>query len=344
MRVDAFDFDLPEDLIALRPARPRRSARLLVADRDTRVTSFENLADELRSGDLIVFNNTKVLPARLSGVRRRGDAEAKIEATLIKRLGPDRWRTLAKPGKRLKAGDRVDFSGLGAEVEEKGEGGEILFRFDRAGADLDQAVAEVGAPPLPPYIAQRRGADDADDADYQTMFAERPGAVAAPTASLHFDDVVMASLAQRGVKTATVTLHVGAGTFLPVKVDDTANHVMHSEWGEIDEAACAAIAAAKEARGRIIAAGTTSLRVLETAAEDGLEPWVGETDIFITPGYEFRLIDGLITNFHLPRSTLFMLVSALKGVERMQAIYAHAIAEKMRFYSYGDASLLWRDA
>ncbi|MEM8751441.1 MAG: tRNA preQ1(34) S-adenosylmethionine ribosyltransferase-isomerase QueA [Pseudomonadota bacterium] len=351
MRVDEFDFDLPEELIALRPARPRRSARLMVADAAAhRIGVFEDLPRELRRGDLIVFNDTKVIPARLDGVRTRpgggvdGPAEAKVEATLLKRLGPDRWAALARPGKRLRPGDRIAFGRLGATLAAKGEAGVVEIAFDEAGAALDAAVAEVGAPPLPPYIASRRGVDVEDEEDYQTMFAEKPGAVAAPTASLHFEPPVMEALAAAGVGAARLTLHVGAGTFLPVKVDEVADHKMHAEWGEIAEDAAEAIEAARAAGGRVIAAGTTALRLLESAAAaDGrVRPWRGETDIFITPGFRFRAVDGLITNFHLPRSTLFMLVGAFLGVERMKEVYAAAVAARMRFYSYGDASLLWR--
>ena len=345
MRVDDFDFDLPEDLIALRPARPRRSARLLVADTEREETGvFEDLAGHLRPGDLIVFNDTKVIPARLHGLRIRGEAEAKVEATLLKRLGADRWLALAKPGKRLKAGDRLAFGDLGATLAAKGEGGEVEIAFDLSGADLDAAVALVGAPPLPPYIAARRATDVEDEEDYQTIFAARPGAVAAPTASLHFEPEVLASLQARGVGEARLTLHVGAGTFLPVKAEDTADHRMHAEWGEITPEAAEAINAAKAAGGRIIAAGTTALRLLESSVDEAgvVRPFQGETDIFITPGFRFRAVDGLITNFHLPRSTLFMLVSAFMGTERMRALYSHAIVNRMRFYSYGDGSLLWR--
>ena len=345
MRVDDFDFDLPEDLIALRPARPRRSARLLVADTEREETGvFEDLAGHLRPGDLIVFNDTKVIPARLHGLRIRGEAEAKVEATLLKRLGADRWLALAKPGKRLKEGDRLLFGDLGATLAAKGEGGEVEIAFDLSGADLDAAVALVGAPPLPPYIAARRATDVEDEEDYQTIFAARPGAVAAPTASLHFEPEVMASLKARGVGEARLTLHVGAGTFLPVKAEDTADHRMHAEWGEITPEAAEAINAAKAAGGRIIAAGTTALRLLESSVDEAgvVRPFQGETDIFITPGFRFRAVDGLITNFHLPRSTLFMLVSAFMGTERMRALYSHAIVNRMRFYSYGDGSLLWR--
>lgn len=347
MRVDDFDFDLPETLIALRPARPRRAARLLVAGPDhEEIDVFSGLAAHLRSGDLIVFNDTKVIPARLSGVRRREGGSAQIEATLLKRLDPSRWAALAKPGKRLRVGDALDFGGLEATLAMKGEAGLVEIDFARGGPDLDAAIAEVGAPPLPPYIASRRAADAADEADYQTMFAEKLGAVAAPTASLHFEPEVMEALEAAGVKTARVTLHVGAGTFLPVKADDTADHKMHAEWGEITPEAAARISAASAAGGRIVAGGTTALRLLESAAsEDGaLAPFRGETDIFITPGYSFRIVDGLITNFHLPRSTLFMLVSAFMGTKRMRYLYERAIAERMRFYSYGDGSLLWRPA
>lgn len=348
MRVDDFDFDLPEDLIALRPARPRRASRLLVADGETqRISVFEKLAEELREGDLLVFNDTKVIPARLVGLRRHDTGgeggEVKMEATLIKRLAPDTWRTLAKPSKRLKSGDQSVFGDLTGEIIAKGEAGQIDIRFDCADAALDAAVAIAGVPPLPPYIAARRGPDVEDEADYQTIFAERSGAVAAPTASLHFDDAVMASLSAKGVQTTRLTLHVGAGTFLPVKVDDTDDHIMHSEWGEVREETCEAINAVRKAGGRVIATGTTALRLLETAATSGaVHRWVGDTDIFITPGYRFRVADGLITNFHLPRSTLMMLVSAFAGTDRIRSLYRYAIKNKMRFYSYGDASLLWR--
>lgn len=345
MRVDDFDFELPEELIALRPARPRRSSRLLVAGAAAEeITVFDQIAAHLRPGDLIVFNDTKVLPARLNGIRSRGEAQAQIEATLLKRLADDEWRALAKPGKRLRVGDVVRFGDLAATVLAKEEAGAVRFRFDQQGAALDAAIAAVGAPPLPPYIASRRTTDAADDEDYQTLFAAKPGAVAAPTASLHFEAEVMAALAERGVRDTRVTLHVGGGTFLPVKVEDTDDHVMHSEWGEVTDATAEAVNRTRREGGRIIAAGTTALRLLETASDEAgvLHPWQGDTDIFITPGYRWRQVDGLITNFHLPRSTLFMLVSAFMGRERMQALYAHAMKNQMRFYSYGDASLLWR--
>ncbi len=344
MRVDDFDFDLPEELIALRPARPRRAARLLVADVEREeIGVFSDLPLHLRPGDLLVFNDTKVIPARLSGVRRRGDSDVAVEATLLKRLSPSRWSALARPGKRLKPGDALDFGGLGATLAAKGEEGLVEIEFATAGPTLDAEIARVGAPPLPPYIAARRAADEADKADYQTMFAAAPGAVAAPTASLHFEPEVMAALAERGVRTARLTLHVGAGTFLPVKAEEVSGHRMHAEWGELPPETAAAANETRAAGGRVVAAGTTALRLLESAAgEGGVAPFIGETDIFITPGFRFRAVDGLVTNFHLPRSTLLMLVSAFMGRERMLALYARAVAERMRFYSYGDSSLLWR--
>lgn len=345
MLVDDFDFDLPEELIALRPARPRRSARMLVADGATdSIDIFGNLPGRLRRGDLIVFNDTKVIPAQLHGRRIREESDIAMSATLLRRLSPSSWQALAKPGKKLREGDRLEFGALSARLMKKGGAGLVEIEFSASGPALDVAIAEIGAPPLPPYIASRRAADDEDVADYQTIFADKPGAVAAPTASLHFEPEVMAGLEAAGVGEARVTLHVGAGTFLPVKADRTEDHQMHAEWGEITPEAAERINAARAAGGRIIAAGTTALRLLETAVTERGEvtPWRGETDIFITPGYEFRAADGLITNFHLPRSTLFMLVSAFMGKERMRALYEHAVKERMRFYSYGDLSLLWR--
>ncbi len=343
MTLADFDFDLPEDLIALRPARPRTAARLLVAKGDAIAdATVARLGDWLRDGDLLVFNDTRVIPARLSGTRARpGGAGAAIEVTLISGDGGPDWRALARPGKRLAVGDRIDFAaGLSAEVLEK-DGAEVKLRFGQAGAAFAQALEAAGEMPLPPYIAGRRAADAADRDDYQTMFAARPGAVAAPTAALHFDADLVANLTARGVVSTRVTLHVGAGTFLPVKVEDIAAHRMHAEWGEIGVEAAEAVRATRAAGGRTIPVGTTALRVLETAAADGeVRPWRGETDIFIRPGYAFRATDGLMTNFHLPRSTLMMLVSALLGVERIRAVYAHAVAERYRFFSYGDASLL----
>lgn len=346
MSLDEFDFDLPEELIALRPAKPRPASRMLVADaggeHDAHVS---DLPKWLRPGDMLVFNDTKVIPARLFGERRRetadGSGVAKIEMTLIQRQEADTWTALARPAKRLAVGDRLWFGALTAEVAARAEG-EVRLAFDEAGPELDAAIAEAGVMPLPPYIANRRAADAQDDEDYQTIFATRPGAVAAPTASLHFDEDLLQRLSEHGVLSTRLTLHVGAGTFLPVKVDDPANHRMHAEWGEITPSAAEAMNQARADGGRLIAAGTTALRLLESAADASrtIHPWTGETDIFIRPGHVFRGIDGLMTNFHLPRSTLFMLVSALMGTERMQTVYAHAIRNRYRFYSYGDSSLL----
>jgi S-adenosylmethionine:tRNA ribosyltransferase-isomerase len=343
MRLDDFDYDLPEDLIALRPARPRPASRLLVAGPHTLVdTTVARLGDWVHPGDLLVLNDTRVIPARIAGVRRRvGGAGARIEATLIAAAPDGLWRALARPGKRLAVGDRIDFGPLVAEVRDK-DGAEVLLAFDRAGADLEAALAAVGEMPLPPYIAARRQADAADREDYQTVFAERPGAVAAPTASLHFDVGLLDELERKGVRTARLTLHVGAGTFLPVKVEAIAEHRMHAEWGEIGAETAEAVRATRAEGGRVIPVGTTALRLLETAATGPGEigPWRGETDIFIRPGHVFRVTDGLMTNFHLPKSTLLMLVSALMGTDRIRAIYAHAIAARYRFFSYGDSSLL----
>ncbi|MCE9523349.1 MAG: tRNA preQ1(34) S-adenosylmethionine ribosyltransferase-isomerase QueA [Alphaproteobacteria bacterium] len=346
MRVAEFDFSLPEELIALRPASPRDSARLLIVREGE--TSFEealvrDLPSFLDAGAVCVFNDTKVIPAQLFGVRpARGDsAAAAIEVTLHKREASDLWAAFAKPGRKLIVGDSVRFGdGLAAVVEAKHAGGEIYLRFDAFGAALDRAIAEVGVTPLPPYIAGRRAADERDLNDYQTIYAARDGAVAAPTAGLHFTPELMARLDARGVGRAYVTLHVGAGTFLPVKADDTDDHAMHAEWGEVRGATAEAINAAS----RVVCIGTTSLRIVESAALEGgqVAPFAGDTRIFITPGYRFRAVDMLLTNFHLPRSTLFMLVSAFCGVETMRAAYAHAIAQRFRFYSYGDACLLIR--
>jgi S-adenosylmethionine:tRNA ribosyltransferase-isomerase len=344
MRLEDFDFDLPEALIALRPARPRPASRLLVATPARLVDStVAALGDWLRPGDLLVLNDTKVIPARLSGVRRRATGgEARIEATLIAAGADGTWRALARPGKRLAVGDRIAFGeALSAEVRDK-EGAEVVLAFDRAGEGLDAALQLVGEMPLPPYIAARRAPDAQDREDYQTVFATRPGAVAAPTASLHFDDALLDALAALGVGQTRVTLHVGAGTFLPVKVENIAAHRMHAEWGEIGAETAAAIEATLAAGGRVIPVGTTALRVIETAAtaRGRIAPWRGETDIFIRPGHEFRVTRGLMTNFHLPKSTLLMLVSALMGADRIREIYAHAIAARYRFFSYGDSSLL----
>lgn len=346
MRVDLFDFELPETSIALRPAEPRDAGRMLVvrpgaplADRTVR-----DLPQALRAGDALVFNDTRVIPARLNGVRTRPGAPGqRTEVMLHLREAPDRWRAFARPAKRLAAGDALRFGDLAATVLEKAEAGEIVLAFDRAGPDLDAAIAAEGALPLPPYIAGKRATDDRDATDYQTVYARNPGAVAAPTAGLHFSDALLADLDAAGLRRHHVTLHVGAGTFLPVKAEDTEAHRMHAEIGILDAATAEALNAARAAGGRIVAVGTTALRLLESAARpDGtLAPFSGPTEIFITPGYRFRAVDALVTNFHLPRSTLFMLVSAFSGLATMRAAYAHAITAGYRFYSYGDASLLF---
>jgi S-adenosylmethionine:tRNA ribosyltransferase-isomerase len=414
LRTDDFDFELPDEAIALRPARPRDAARLLVVrpGRALEDRVVRDLPDLLAPGDLLVLNDTRVLAARLDGLRRRDDgAIAQIEATLIERLAPDRWLALARPGKRLKAGDRVEFAAsrpppvrgedsraegaaggghpieggtsidgphpagfaagpspwqgrdiaasvdalpaspacllgsLAATVAEKRDDGSVVFAFDLAGPDLDDAIARIGRMPLPPYIAGRRAEDAADRDDYQTVFAREPGAVAAPTAGLHLTPALLDRLAERGVGHVFVTLHVGAGTFLPVKSETVEGHRMHAERGSVSGAAAARINAARAAGGRVVAVGTTALRILESAAgEDGsVRPFQGATDIFITPGYRFRAVDLLMTNFHLPRSTLFMLVAAFSGLDEMKRAYAHALAAGYRFYSYGDASLLFPD-
>ena len=309
---------------------------------------FRDLPDVLRAGDVLVFNNTRVIPASLAGHRiGRGGTTPKISVLLHMRLDGSRWKAFVKPAKKLEAGDRVRFGGEGkvcllgmleATVEEKGEAGEITLAFDFSGPALDEAIAAVGEMPLPPYIAGKRGTDERDRADYQTIYAEKEGAVAAPTAGLHFTPDVMKRLEANGISQEFVTLHVGAGTFLPVKAEDTKDHKMHAEWGEVTAATCDRLKAARAKGGRIVAVGTTSLRLLESS---GLEPFSGTTDIFITPGYRFRATDLLVTNFHLPKSTLFMLVSAFAGLERMRSAYAHAIANGYRFYSYGDSSLLF---
>ncbi len=343
--VDLFDFDLPEDLIALRPARPRTSAQLLVSRRSGLTDdSISALPGLLSPGDMLVFNDTRVIPARLSGQRVRAQSTVNIEANLIERTGASCWRVLARPGRRLREGDDISFSNtLHASVSKKEESGSILLEFSLSGADLDAAIAQAGVMPLPPYIAGRRAADEFDEHDYQTVLARNEGAVAAPTAALHFDRDLLSSLAEKGILSATVTLHVGAGTFLPVKAETTGGHVMHSESGLIDHETCEVINSAKAAGGRIIAVGTTALRVLETAAQQSgqLVPWEGATDIFISPGYKFKTVDALLTNFHLPRSTLMMLVAGFIGMERMRDVYHHAVDQKYRFYSYGDASLLF---
>jgi S-adenosylmethionine:tRNA ribosyltransferase-isomerase len=357
MRTDLFDFDLPPDRIALRPIVPRDAARLLVirpaADGAFEDRTMGELPDLLRAGDVLVVNNSKVIPARLKG-RRLGRGEPAIEATLHRRLDGSRWRAFVRPAKRLAPGDVVRFGEEGkvcflgqldATVEEKGEGGEVTLAFAFHGPVLDQAIEERGDMPLPPYIAGRRAPDARDRTDYQTMFAREEGSVAAPTAGLHFTDDLVSRLSARGIMTRTVTLHVGAGTFLPVKTEDTSGHKMHAEFGSVSAETADALNAAHAAGGRIIAVGSTSLRLLESAAgEDGvIHPFAGETALFITPGYRFRAVDGLLTNFHLPRSTLFMLVAAFAGLDRVKAAYAHAIATGYRFYSYGDACLMFRD-
>jgi len=343
MRVDLFDFELPPERIALRPARPRDAARMLVVGGGDRFEdlSVRDLPRLLRHGDVLVFNDTRVIPAQLEG--RRG--EARIGATLHKRLDLRRWQAFIRNAKRLREGDTIKFpAGVSATAEQRHTDGSWTLAF--AGDEPVEVLLErAGRMPLPPYIAGKRPADEADRADYQTIFAREDGAVAAPTAALHFTPELLAALDQAEIAREMLTLHVGAGTFLPVKADDTTGHVMHAEWGRIDAAAAKRLNVARQRGGRIIAVGTTSLRLLESAAyENGtIRPFEGDTAIFITPGYRFRAIDGLMTNFHLPRSTLFMLVSALMGLERMHAAYAHAIAGEYRFYSYGDASLLLPD-
>jgi S-adenosylmethionine:tRNA ribosyltransferase-isomerase len=356
MRTDIFDFELPPENIALRPASPRDAARLLVVQPGIGVQDHvvSDLPTWLKPGDQLVVNDTRVISAQLTGRRIGRETEPKIDATLIKRLDGSRWQALVRPAKKLVEGDTVRFGNEGrvcllghldAQVEQKGDAGEIIFSFSFHGPALDQAIAELGAPPLPPYIAGKRAPDERDTADYQTMFAANDGAVAAPTAGLHFTPALEAALKARGVGLHRITLHVGAGTFLPVKVDDTAEHKMHSEWGTISRATADALNAAHAAGGRVVAVGTTSMRLLESAtSEDGvIHPFADETAIFITPGYRFRAVDIMLTNFHLPRSTLFMLVSAFAGMDTMKQAYAHAIATGYRFYSYGDASLLFRD-
>ncbi len=345
MRVDLFDFELPPERIALRPVRPRDSARMLVAAGGEALSdrTVSDLPQLLRAGDTLVFNDTRVIPAQLEGRRSRGEGgQARIGATLHKRIDLRRWQAFIRNAKRLRENDVIEFpAGVTAVAEARHPDGSFTLAF--AGDEpVEVLLDRAGTMPLPPYIAGKRPTDEADRSDYQTMFAREKGAVAAPTAALHFTPELMAALAEAGIAHETLTLHVGAGTFLPVKAEDTGEHQMHSEWGRIDAATADRLNTARAAGGRIIAVGTTSLRVLESATgEDGvIQPFAGDTAIFITPGYRFKAIDGLMTNFHLPRSTLFMLVSALMGLERMQAIYAHAIAEGYRFYSYGDASLL----
>lgn len=366
MRTDDFDFHLPEESIALTPAVPRDAARMLSVSPGSSPLLGDfgvmDLPSLLQPGDCLVINDTRVIPSALQGARaprevaRQQNEDARpvaVHVNLHKRLNADSWLAFAKPAKRIKPGDVIAFTSeaasggrpsMEAVVEGKGDGGELTLRFDRASASLDQAIAELGAMPLPPYIEAKRKAGASDLSDYQTIYAANDGAVAAPTAGLHFTPELFAALDARGVSRHTVTLHVGAGTFLPVKVDDTADHRMHAEWGEVSARTAEALNAARKAGGRIVAVGTTSLRLLESAArEDGnIQAFSGDTAIFITPGYRFRAVDVLMTNFHLPRSTLFMLVSAFSGLDNMKAAYAHAVANGYRFYSYGDACLLFR--
>ena len=346
MKLSDFDFHLPEELIATRPARPRSSARLLVAEGDViRDRHVFDLVNEFQPGDRLVLNNTKVIPARLNGQRWRDSAQgrvvAKVEVTLLEPTAAGGWRALAKPLRKVLPGEIIVFSDqLSAEVSHKSET-ELELQFNLTGPDFDAALAEAGDMPLPPYIAAKRAPDAQDRDDYQTVFARHSGAVAAPTASLHFDAELLQALRARGVQFTEVTLHVGAGTFLPVKVDDVTTHRMHAEWGEVTPEAAAAINATKAAGGRVIPVGTTALRLIESAARDGqLHGWRGTTDIFIYPGFQFQITDALMTNFHLPKSTLLMLVSALMGRDRMLRVYDHAVQSGYRFFSYGDASLL----
>lgn len=346
MKLSDFDFDLPDELIATRPATPRSAARLLVATPDQMTDGhIGDLLDLLQSGDRLVLNDTKVIPARLSGLRHRDTAQgkmaAKVEVTLLEPKADGSWTALLKPLKKVKIGEEVVFSDLlSAELVDVAEG-QGRLRFNLAGDDFDAALNAAGAMPLPPYIAAKRAADAQDKEDYQTVWARHSGAVAAPTASLHFDQALLAALQAKGVQFTYVTLHVGAGTFLPVKVEDVTSHKMHAEWGRVSAEAAAEIAATKVAGGRVIPVGTTALRLIESAARSGhVKPWEGETDIFIYPGFVFHAADALMTNFHLPKSTLLMLISALMGQERVREIYDHAVNSRYRFFSYGDGSLL----
>ena len=359
MRVDDFDYHLPEELIALRPASPRDAARLLVVEPGTASPfadrKIADLPELLSAGDALVFNDTKVIPAELKGTRERDGTSAHISVTLTGRVDASRWTALARPAKRLKAGDRIMFGEgegvcllgtLAATVEERGAEGDVTLAFDFSDASLDEAIARLGAMPLPPYIASRRPADEKDRVDYQTIFAREEGAVAAPTAGLHFTPRLIEALEARRITAHFVTLHVGPGTFLPVRSADTGGHIMHEETGIVSEEVAEALNAVKARGGKIVAVGTTSLRLLESAtdAHGRLAPFFDATNLFITPGYRFRFVDRLVTNFHLPRSTLFMLVAAFSGLDLMKRAYAHAVAEHYRFYSYGDACLLSPDA
>ena len=356
MRLSDFDFELPDERIALRPVSPRDAARLLVVGADGALADhgMRDLPKLLKPGDALVLNDTRVIAARLHGQRLRGEAISAVEVTLLRRVSSSRWTALAKPGRRLAVGDHIRFgepndracllASLDATVTAKGEAGEITLSFDLAGPDLDFAIAERGVMPLPPYIASRRAEDDQDLTDYQTVYAREAGSVAAPTAGLHFTEELIDALRAADVSTHFLTLHVGAGTFLPVKSEAVEDHVMHAETGEVNAATAGALNQIRAVGGRIVAVGTTALRLLESAADGAgeIRAFAGETSIFITPGYRFRTADGLITNFHLPRSTLFMLVSAFSGLATMRGAYAHALAAGYRFYSYGDACLLWR--
>ncbi|MQQ06979.1 tRNA preQ1(34) S-adenosylmethionine ribosyltransferase-isomerase QueA [Epibacterium sp. SM1979] len=347
MKLSDFDFDLPDDLIATRPMTPRSAARLLVAKADViHDQHVGDLVDWFNPGDRLVLNDTKVIPARLFGQRFRDSAQgrvsAKVEVTLLEPRADGCWAGLLKPLRKVKIGEEIQFSPALSATLDAVDDGQGLLRFNVTGDDFDAALNEAGAMPLPPYIAAKRAADAQDKEDYQTVWAKHSGAVAAPTASLHFDDALLRALAEKGVTFTHVTLHVGAGTFLPVKVEDVTTHKMHAEWGRVSPEAAAEIAATKAVGGRVIPVGTTALRLIESAAQNSGEiaPWEGETDIFIYPGFTFHVTDGLMTNFHLPKSTLLMLVSALMGQERMQRVYAHAVKTGYRFFSYGDASLL----
>ena len=350
MRVDLFDFDLPDENIALRPVSPRDSAKLLVVNDQLGDKIVRDLPDLLEEGDVVVFNNTKVIPTQLEGTRIRNGATANLSATLHTRLSPDRWLCFAKGAKKLKVGDRILFGtglackSLDCTVTEKRDDGSIELSFELSGSAFDDRLHQVGSMPLPPYIAGKRGADARDVDDYQTQYASESGAVAAPTAGLHFTPELIQAIEKKGVILKYVTLHVGPGTFLPMKVDDTKDHTMHSEWGIVTQEVADAINLAKSRGNRLVCVGTTSLRLIESAAnEEGLVSyWEGDTDIFITPGYTFKAVDLLMTNFHLPKSTLFMLVSAFCGLETMKRAYDHAIEREYRFYSYGDSSLLYR--
>lgn len=348
MKVDAFDFDLPAENIALHPVEPRDSARMLVVRQGEPMADghVRDLLIILRAGDVLVVNDTRVLPAELTGSRIRGELRAGVSFNLHKRVDAHSWKAFARPAKKLEPGDRLELGDDGsiiATVADKGDAGEVTLRFELGAAELDEIIKAHGAMPLPPYIGLKRGLEERDKSDYQTVYAQKDGAVAAPTAGLHFTPELLDELTALGVTIERVTLHVGAGTFLPVKADDTADHKMHAEWGELPADTVDRILAARAKGGRLVAVGTTSLRLLETASRDGeLKPFTGDTDIFITPGYRFNAVDVLMTNFHLPRSTLFMLVSAFAGFDVMHAAYRHAIDDGYRFYSYGDSSLLFR--